>query len=58
MGSRTLGKDIQYQASTIEYSTLKQLFEVTFLTGTEGMIKDDHLGPVATHLIANLLRLT
>ena len=58
MRSRTLRKDIQNKACSIEHATFKHRFEVTFLTGTEIVVKDHQLSFVMLNPLIDLFRFT
>ncbi|MNJ30972.1 hypothetical protein D3C77_255900 [compost metagenome] len=43
MGTRPLGEDVENQTGAVKHATLENSFEVTFLTGGEGVIENHQI---------------
>jgi hypothetical protein len=50
-------KDIENQTGTVDHATLENTFEVTFLTGREGVIENHQVGFFGIDQVAQLLDL-
>ncbi|RML89195.1 GTPase [Pseudomonas syringae pv. maculicola] len=57
VSTRSLRKDIEDQTRAIKHATLENTFEVTFLTGREGVIEDNEIGLFGLDLVAKFLDL-
>ncbi|RMN10882.1 GTPase [Pseudomonas savastanoi pv. glycinea] len=57
VGTCALRKDIEDQTRTIKHAALENAFEVTFLTGREGVIEDNEISLFGLDLVAKLLDL-
>ncbi len=57
MGTRTLGKDIQNQTSTIEHPALNLALYVTFLTWRQCMVKNHQADIMHTHSLGDFFDL-
>ncbi|RMU40499.1 hypothetical protein ALP29_05226 [Pseudomonas syringae pv. avii] len=57
MGTGALGENVENQAGTVDHATLENTFEVTFLTGREGVIEDHQIGFFGMNQVAQFLDL-
>ncbi|RMN81584.1 hypothetical protein ALQ52_04413 [Pseudomonas cannabina pv. alisalensis] len=57
VSTRPLGENIENKAGTIKHATLENAFEVTFLTGREGVIEYHEISLFGFDLVAKLLDL-
>ena len=58
MRSSALGKNIEYQARTVEYTALEFGLQVSLLAGTQRMIEHDDFSTVCINFPRNLIELT